>query len=114
MAEGGRVGLAGQQQLGPVAVQHSGSAIAVAMLQLRFVVPEGQQLDALPSPCCRELGELLDGRTVAGLVQAHKQPWVEHPVGLGGGQLLGLEDDDRDQQLEQRRSRSCSEAGAYR
>ena len=47
-----------------------------------------EQLDALASSGGGQLGELLDGRAVARLIQAHKQPWVEHPVGLGGGQLL--------------------------
>jgi hypothetical protein len=99
--QGGRVGLAGQQQLGPVAVEHGGGAVAVAVLELGLVVPDGQQLDALASSGGGQLGELLDGGAVAGLVQAHEQPGVEHAAGLGGGQLLGLPDDDGDQQLEQ-------------
>jgi hypothetical protein len=45
--EGGRVGLPGQQELGPMPIQHSGGAVAVAVLQLGLVVPDGQQLDAL-------------------------------------------------------------------
>jgi hypothetical protein len=58
-------------------------------------MPDGQQLDALAPTCRGQLGELLDGRAVAGLVQAHEQPGIQHPVGLGGGQLLGLEAHER-------------------
>jgi hypothetical protein len=76
--------------------------MAVAVLQLGLVMPDGQQLDALAPPCRGQLGELLDGGTVASLVQAQEQPRVEHPAGLGGGQLLSLPDDDRHQELEQR------------
>jgi hypothetical protein len=54
-----------------------------------------------PLPGGGQLGELLDGRAVPGLIQAHEQPRVEHPAGLGSGQLLRLVDDDRDQELEQ-------------
>jgi hypothetical protein len=75
--------------------------VAVAVLELGLVVPDGQQLDALPPPGRGELGELLDGRAVARLVQAHEQPGVEHPVGLGGGQLLGLVDHHRHEQFEE-------------
>ena len=112
--EGGRVGLAGQQQLGPMAVQDGGGAVAVAVLELGLVVPDGQQLDALAAAGGGQLGELLDGGAVAGLVQAHEQPGVEHAVGLGGGQLLGLVDHHQTSSSNRGRSRSCSVAGAYR
>ena len=54
-----------------------------------------------PRPVVASWGELLDGGAVAGLVQAHEQPGVQHPAGLGGSQLLGLVDHHADQQLEQ-------------
>ena len=85
-----------------MAVQDGGGAVAVAVLELGFVVPDGQQLDAPGLFRVGEPGELLDGRAVARLVQAQEQPGVQHPVGLGGGQLLRLVDDDGDQELEQR------------
>ena len=69
-------------------VQHRGGAVAVAVLELGLVVPDGQQLDALAAAGGGQLGQLLDGGAVAGLVQAQEQPRVQHPVGLGGGQLL--------------------------
>jgi hypothetical protein len=94
--KGGWVGLPGEEQLGAVAVEDGGGAVAVAVLELGLVVPDGEQLDALPTAGGGELGELLDGGAVAGLIQAHEQPRVEHPVGLGRGQLLSLPDHDGD------------------
>ncbi len=85
-----------------MAVQDGGRAAAVAVVELSEVVPDGDELDALPPRGGRQLGELGERGTVAGLVQAHQQPWVEHAVRLTGGQLLGVADDDADQQLEQR------------
>jgi hypothetical protein len=99
--EGRRVGLATEEQLGPMAVEDGGGAMAVAVLELSLVMPDGQQLDALASARRGQLGEFLDGGAVAGFVQADEQPGVEHPVGLAGGQLLGLVDHHRDQELEQ-------------
>jgi hypothetical protein len=100
--ERGRVGLAGQDELGAVAVEHGGGTAAVPVGELGLVVPDRQELDALAAAGGGQLGQLLDGRTVAGLVQADEQPWVEHAVGLLGGQLLRPADDDGDQQLKQR------------
>jgi hypothetical protein len=57
-------------------VQHRRGSVAVAVLELGLVVPDGQQLDALAAAGGGELGELLDGRAVAGLVQAEEQPGV--------------------------------------
>jgi hypothetical protein len=42
--------------------------VAVAVLQLGFVVPDGQQLDALAPAGGGQLGQFLDGGAVAGLV----------------------------------------------
>jgi hypothetical protein len=97
-----RVRLAGQDELGAVAVEHGGGAAAVAVGELGLVVPDRQQQDALPPSRGGELRQLLDRGAVAGLVQADEQPRIEHPVRLLGGQLLGAGDNDADQQLEQR------------
>jgi len=75
--------------------------VAVAVLELGLVVPDGQQLDALPPTRRGELGELLDGGAVPGLVQAHEQPGIQHAAGLGRGELLRLVNDDGHEELEQ-------------
>ena len=51
--EGGRIGLAGEEQLGPMPIEDRGRPVAVAVLQLGLVMPDCQQLDALPKslPC---------------------------------------------------------------
>jgi hypothetical protein len=45
-----------------VAVEDGGGAVAIAVLELGFVMPDGQQLDPLAAARGRELGEFLDGR----------------------------------------------------
>ena len=55
--QGGRIGLATEQELGPMPVQDGGSPMAVAVLELGLVVPDRQQLDPLPSPGRGELGD---------------------------------------------------------
>jgi hypothetical protein len=84
-----------------MAIQDGRGAVAVAVLELGLVVPDGQQLDPLAAAGGGELGELLDGGAVARLVQTDEQPRVQHAARLGGGQLLGLEDDNAHEELEQ-------------
>ena len=58
--QGGRIRLAGQQQLGPMPVQDRRRPVAVAVLELGLVVPDGQQLDApWPRPVVASWGSFL-------------------------------------------------------
>src|SRR3712207_9228300 len=70
------------QELGPMPVEDGRGSVAVAVLDLGLVVPDGQQLNALAAAGGGQLGELLDGGAVAGLIQAHEQPGIQHPVRL--------------------------------
>jgi hypothetical protein len=63
------IGQAGQEDLGPMAVEDGGRPVAVAVDQLRLVVPDRQQLDALAAARGRPLRQQLEGGHVAGLIQ---------------------------------------------
>src|SRR3712207_7572575 len=56
------------QELGPMPVEDGRGSVAVAVLDLGLVVPDGQQLNALAAAGGGQLGELLDGGAVAGLI----------------------------------------------
>jgi hypothetical protein len=64
--------------------------MAVAVLELGVVVPDGQQLDPLPPPGGGQMGELLDGGAVARLVQAHEQPGSSIPSGWAAASSSAL------------------------
>ena len=85
----GEVGQAGEEQLGPVVVQDRGGLGAVAGLQLALVMPDRDQLDALPPGGGGQHVQVGQGGAVARLVQEQPQPGRQHPVGGEGGLLLG-------------------------
>jgi hypothetical protein len=78
--QGGEVGQAGQEQLGPVVVEDRGRLGPVAGLQLAVVVPDGDQLDPLPPRGGGQHVQLAQGGAVARLVQEQPQPGGEHAV----------------------------------
>ena len=87
--QGGEVGQAGEEQLGPVVVQDGGRLRPIPGLQLALVMPDRHQLDALPPGRRRQHVQVRQGGAVARLVQEQPQPGAEHAVGGERGPLLG-------------------------
>src|SRR5581483_7139581 len=101
VAEGGQVGDAGEDDLGPVVGDDGWRAVAaVDGVDVGHVLEEGDELNPLPGTGGGEGGELAQGRNVGTLVEDEEQWRVERPYGLGRA-LGGVGDDLLDEGREQ-------------
>ena len=89
-------------------------AIPVAVHQLGLVVPDAQQLDALPAAGGGPLGEELEGGDVAGLIQGAEQRGSSIPSGARAACSWAVWTSCMATVSNNGRSRRCSWTGAYR
>ena len=83
VVESRRIRDTGQEQLGPMVVDHGGGPGSEPRRYLGQVVPHGHQLDAMASGGARQRVEVGDRCDVGGLVEHHQQGRVERLAGPG-------------------------------
>jgi hypothetical protein len=112
--QGADIGQAGEEDLGPVAVEDGGGPVAVAVDQLGLVVPDRQQLDALASSGGRPFREELEGGDVAGFVEGAEEAGSSIPSGALAACSWAVWASCMATVSNNGRSRRCSCTGAYR